>query len=813
MRFPLRDFTSQYISSSYQDVLQQYTPSDIFYVLDGYGNVVFSLPSSSIGQMLIASNMTASMTVASASYAITQSYYDVKITSSSSFASSSISASYSYSSSHTENADNADFALASYYSTTTDTASYSDRSLTASYAENAIGFTLESGSFYPISSSWAQSASFWDSSSILNLLNNKQPTISTGSLLPITSSVSISSSYTFTAISSSYALTSSYALNGGTTGTTLTTGSTYPFTSSWAQSASFWDSSSIVSLINTKQNTITTGSTFAITASVSTSASFAITASYYNQLWLSTGSSYPITSSWAQSASFWDSSSIVSLIGTKQNTITSGSTLAITASVSTSASYALTSSYALNGGIGGTTLITGSTYSITSSWAQSASFWDSSSIISLIDTKQNVIVTSSFLPITASISVTSSYALNSISSSFTVTASYALNVETTNHNSLLGLQGGITNEYYHLPSSSYVSIINGSSSYALTSSYASSANTSNSASYILASNVSGYPSQIVSSSITASVGGPQIFAIVSSSTNVLYISSSGQVNINTTNPSQAAKLYVSASKSQKSAIFEGTDSSGYNIWVKGDTAGFLMGRSGNSGYVQAVNGTGGSSAHFACQTLADSRMGVGAVVPNAKMQVAADSVVAGIFSVTSASVNLLTVSASGNISIGPATPVNRLDVSGNISASIITASLFFGTASFSNNATSASYALNGGGGPSISASYASTSSWANNLVITSSAQTTGSYTLVAEDLGKVITFTNATTNSIVIPSGLPTNFNCFLVSVSTGSVLVTGSGVVLNNANNCLRLSGRYAAASIIGYLPDSYILTGDTSI
>lgn len=131
----------------------------------------------------------------------------------------------------------------------------------------------------------------------------------------------------------------------------------------------------------------------------------------------------------------------------------------------------------------------------------------------------------------------------------------------------------------------------------------------------------------------------------------------------------------------------------------------------------------------------------------------------------------------------------------------------------SSYALTASYALNGGGAPSPSASYASTASWANNLVVVSSAQTTGSYTLVAGDYGKVITFQNATTNSIVIPAGLPTNFNVFLVSTSTGSVLVTGSGVTLNNAYNCYRLSGRYSAASIIGYLADSYILTGDTSI
>jgi hypothetical protein len=131
----------------------------------------------------------------------------------------------------------------------------------------------------------------------------------------------------------------------------------------------------------------------------------------------------------------------------------------------------------------------------------------------------------------------------------------------------------------------------------------------------------------------------------------------------------------------------------------------------------------------------------------------------------------------------------------------------------SSYALTASYALNGGGGPSVSSSYASTASWASNLVLTSSVQTTGSYFLISDDNGKIITFTNATTNSIVVPSGLPTNFNCFFVSISTGSVLVTGSGVQLNNANNCFKLSGRYSAASLVGYLPDAYILFGDVSI
>ena len=70
--FPSRDLTNQYISRSYQDVVQNYAPGSgdaNEYFLDGYGNVIASIPTASIGQTLITSDVTSSMTVLSASYA------------------------------------------------------------------------------------------------------------------------------------------------------------------------------------------------------------------------------------------------------------------------------------------------------------------------------------------------------------------------------------------------------------------------------------------------------------------------------------------------------------------------------------------------------------------------------------------------------------------------------------------------------------------------------------------------------------------------------------------------------------------------
>lgn len=239
MQFPARDFTNQYISASYQDVLQKYDPSDIFYVLDGFGNVVFSLPSASVGQMLITSDITSSMTVASASYATTYSYTQV-VTLSSSFASSSVSASYAFN------------------STFADSALYSEFSGTSSLAADAI------------SSSYALSASY-------------------APFVQVYQTTTVSSSWASSSLSSSYsnlALTASYALNGGGGGTSLETGSTYLITSSWAISASWApgggssDTASYAYTASYSQYALTASYVNIIPSGSTESSSYAITSSY-----------------------------------------------------------------------------------------------------------------------------------------------------------------------------------------------------------------------------------------------------------------------------------------------------------------------------------------------------------------------------------------------------------------------------------------------------------------------------------------------------------------------------------------------------
>jgi len=60
MQFPQQDLTYQYISTSYQSVVQTFTTGSNSYLLDGYGYVIADIPSASIGQIIVTQDQTAS---------------------------------------------------------------------------------------------------------------------------------------------------------------------------------------------------------------------------------------------------------------------------------------------------------------------------------------------------------------------------------------------------------------------------------------------------------------------------------------------------------------------------------------------------------------------------------------------------------------------------------------------------------------------------------------------------------------------------------------------------------------------------------
>jgi hypothetical protein len=596
------------------------------------------------------------------------------------------------------------------------TASFANSSsyaLTASYAMNGggIGGGLATGSTYPITASQALTASY-----ALNAGTGGG--LSTGSTYPFTSSQSISSSWsritdignqnidyapllnasligtngggtslfafnpatgsfratlflgTLTGSSygtSSFAISASYALNVFG----LATGSTYPFTSSQSITASYWNSSSINSWTNNNfQFKIATGSTLPITSSQSITASYALNAG--TSFGLATGSTYPITSSQSVSSSWSRITDIgnanveyapllnASLIGTNGggtsifafNTATGSfrATLFLgsltgssygTASFANSSSYALTASYALNGG-----LATGSTYPITAS--QSA---------------------------TSSYALTASYALNGFGlatgSTYPITASCAVNA--------LSASGGLAVGGYHqgLINTSSVQLgfgipKNQHSNINVQIGYGVNANSISSSGEVAIGYEAG--KDTANGNQAVKIG---FWAGKTSITSDLAVQIGNEVAGNSTTASQAVQIGHDAAKNSTDASIAIQIGSGAGYDAKSALGAVMIGY--HAGYNAATGSYStliGTNADTYSSSLSITRSI--AIGYNAKVSASRTAAIGG------------TGADSIKVTIGGTSAVNTLDVIGNISCSVITASLF-GSASYAISSLTSSY--------------------------------------------------------------------------------------------------------------------------
>lgn len=90
------------------------------------------------------------------------------------------------------------------------------------------------------------------------------------------------------------------------------------------------------------------------------------------------------------------------------------------------------------------------------------------------------------------------------------------------------------------------------------------------------------------------------------------------------------------------------------------------------------------------------------------------------------------------------------------------------------------------------------------------AQTGTTYTFLATDNGKVVTFNNGSAITVTIPTGLPVGFNCTGIQLGTGQVGFTAaSGVTLNAYSSAYKIAGQHGAASLVSYTTNIYNLSG----
>lgn len=99
--------------------------------------------------------------------------------------------------------------------------------------------------------------------------------------------------------------------------------------------------------------------------------------------------------------------------------------------------------------------------------------------------------------------------------------------------------------------------------------------------------------------------------------------------------------------------------------------------------------------------------------------------------------------------------------------------------------------------------------WSTAQVI--NAQTGTTYTVLNSDVGKIVTFSNTSAQTITINTvtALTAGQKIDFLNLNTGVVTFVGSGVTLN-ATPGLKFRARYSAATLVCITTNNYVLMGD---
>lgn len=97
------------------------------------------------------------------------------------------------------------------------------------------------------------------------------------------------------------------------------------------------------------------------------------------------------------------------------------------------------------------------------------------------------------------------------------------------------------------------------------------------------------------------------------------------------------------------------------------------------------------------------------------------------------------------------------------------------------------------------------------------AQTGTTYTLVLGDAGKMVTMTNASSNTLTVPPNsdvaFPTNTRIDVLQYGAGqTTIAAGSGVTIYSSSSKLKLTGQYSGATLWKKATNTWVLVGDIS-
>ncbi len=104
--------------------------------------------------------------------------------------------------------------------------------------------------------------------------------------------------------------------------------------------------------------------------------------------------------------------------------------------------------------------------------------------------------------------------------------------------------------------------------------------------------------------------------------------------------------------------------------------------------------------------------------------------------------------------------------------------------------------------------------WALASVLTINAQT-ASYTLVLGDAGKIVSLSNASANTLTVPTNasvaFPVGATMLVRQAGAGQTSVAAAGgVTVNSRGAALKLAGQYAYATLVKVATDTWELSGD---